>query len=81
MTNEEITAEVVRIFEPHYKDGAVKAAQDFIKTHAQLFGLSPEAPLEPIAEHLLLAAEKMVEPSLPNNQMTSYGSFGNTGLF
>lgn len=81
MTNEEISAEVVKIFEPHYKEEASKVAQDFIGTHAQIFGLSPEEPLEPIAEHLLLAAEKMVEPPLSNNSMANYGSYGNTGLF
>jgi hypothetical protein len=81
MTNEEIAAEVVKIFEPHYKDEAVKAAQDFIRTHAKLFGLSPDAPLEPIAEHLLLAAQKIVEPSLSNTPMTNPRFYGNTGLF
>jgi hypothetical protein len=81
MTNEEISAQVVKIFEPHYKEGAAQAAQDFIRTHAQVFGLSPNDSLEPIADHLLLAAEKIVEPSLPRNQMTSYGPFGNGGLF
>lgn len=81
MNNQEIAAKVVKIFEPHYKEEAAKVAQEFIRTHAKVFGLSPDEPLEPIAEHLLLAAEKMVEPSLPNNQMRTFGPFGNTGLF
>ena len=84
MTNEEISAEVIRIFEPHYQEEASRVAQEFIRTHAQLFGLSPEESLAPIAEHLLLAAEKIVEPSLPNTQMTNSGFsgfYGNNGLF
>ena len=81
MTNEEISAEVVRIFEPHYHEEAVKISQEFIQKHAQLFGLSPEDPLEPIADHLLLAAEKLVEPSSLNTSMMNSGLYGNSGLF
>lgn len=81
MTNEEISAEVVRIFEPHYHEEAVKISQEFIQKHAQLFGLSPEDPLEPIADHLLLAAEKLVEPSSLNTSMMNSGLYGNNGLF
>jgi hypothetical protein len=81
MTNEQILAEVVQIFEPHYKENTLKTAQDFVHTHAQIFGLSPQDPLEPIEEHLLLAAEKMVEPSLSNTPITNYEFYGKTGLF
>ncbi len=81
MTNEEILAEVVRIFKPSYKEEAVKSAQEFIQAHAKLSGLSPDAPLAPIAEHLLLAAEKLVEPSLSNNPMINSNFSNNNALF
>ncbi len=81
MTNEEISAEVIRIFEPHYHEEAVKISQEFIQKHAQLFGLSPEDSLEPIADHLLLAAEKLVQPSSLNTSMMNSGLYGNNGLF
>jgi hypothetical protein len=81
MTNEEISSEVVRIFEPHYHEEAVKISEEFIQKHAQLFGLSPEDPLEPIADHLLLAAEKLVDPSSLNTSMINSGLYDNNGLF
>ncbi len=87
MTNEEILAEVVNIFEPYYKkdivnkEDIVKIAQKFIRTHAQIFKLSPEDPLDPIAEHLLFAAEKMVEPSFSNTPIANYELYGKIALF
>jgi len=81
MTNEEISAAVLRIFEPHYKEEAVKVSQEFIQKHAQLFGLAPDAPLEPIADHLLLAAEKLVEPSSLHPSISNSRLYENNGLF
>jgi hypothetical protein len=81
MTNEEISAKVVKIFEPHYHEEAVKVSQEFIQKHAQLFGLSPNDSLEPIADHLLLAAEKLVEPSSLHPSVSNSRLYGNNGLF
>jgi hypothetical protein len=81
MTNEQILAEVVKVFEPHYKEDTIKTAQEFVRTHAQIWGLSPEEPLAPIAEHLLLAAEKMVEPSLSTTPIANYRLYEQNKLF